>query len=174
MFAYDAFVHNGEPVTVVWSLFRTHFNLGRRDTVPQRNTILTWVHTIRTTGSIIKKKHPGPLEDYKGAWKHQESARSTHAEPKSLSEKTLRKLRLMCESERTMLLKDLKFYLYKMCVMQKLSKKEYKLDFALRMLVLHTEGANRIIIMSDETHFHLTGEVNKQNLRYCGSARVLA
>lgn len=70
----------------------------------------------------------------------------------------------MCESERTMLLKDLKFYLYKMCVMQKLSKKEYKLDFALRMLVLLTEGANQIIFISDETHFHLTGEVNKQNL----------
>jgi len=55
MFAYDAYVQNGESVTAVQRLFRVHFKLGRRDTVPSRNTILS----LRTTGSIVKKKPPG-------------------------------------------------------------------------------------------------------------------
>jgi len=60
MFAYDAYVQNGESVTAVQWLFRVHFKLGRRDTVPSRNTILRWIHSLRTTGSIVKKKPPGP------------------------------------------------------------------------------------------------------------------
>ena len=60
MFAYDAYVQNGESVTAVQRLFRVHFNLGRRDTVPSRNTILRWIHSLRKTGSIVKKKPPGP------------------------------------------------------------------------------------------------------------------
>ena len=40
MFAYDAYVQNGESVTAVQRHFRVHFNLGRRDTVPSRNAIL--------------------------------------------------------------------------------------------------------------------------------------
>jgi len=54
MFAYDAYVQNGESVTAVQRLFRVHFNLGRRD------TILRWIHSLRTIGSIVKKKPPGP------------------------------------------------------------------------------------------------------------------
>ena len=59
MFTYDAYVQNGESVTAVQRLFRVHFKLGRRDTVPSRNTILRWIHSLRTTGSIVKKKPPG-------------------------------------------------------------------------------------------------------------------
>ena len=45
MFAYDAYVQNGESVTAVQQLFRVHFNLGRQDTVPSRNMILRWIHS---------------------------------------------------------------------------------------------------------------------------------
>ena len=64
MFTYDAYVQNGESVTAVQRLFRVHFKLGRRDTVPSRNTILRWIHSLRTTGSIVKKKPPGPNKTY--------------------------------------------------------------------------------------------------------------
>ena len=56
MFAYDAYVKN-ESITAVQRLFRVHFNLGRYGIVPSRNTILRWVNNLRTTGSIVKKKH---------------------------------------------------------------------------------------------------------------------
>lgn len=38
MFAYDAFVRNGESVALVRRLFRPHFKLERRDKVRSRNT----------------------------------------------------------------------------------------------------------------------------------------
>ena len=60
MFAYDAYVQNGESVTAVKRLSRVRFNLGRWDTIPSHNTILRWIHSLRTTGSIVKKKPPGP------------------------------------------------------------------------------------------------------------------
>lgn len=40
--------------------FRVHFKLGCHDTLPSRNTILKWVHSLRATGSIVKKKSLSP------------------------------------------------------------------------------------------------------------------
>ncbi|KAG8274793.1 hypothetical protein J6590_099870 [Homalodisca vitripennis] len=74
MFAYDAYVQNGESVTTVQRLFRTHFNLGRHGTDPTRNTIL--------------RKISWPKEDRKDAGKHREGETSPHSEPKSFSKKT--------------------------------------------------------------------------------------
>jgi hypothetical protein len=58
-----------------------------------------------------------------------------------------------------------------MCIVQQLMATDYQQreDFAVRMHVLLEEHANAIILMSDEAHFHLSGEVNKQNVRYWGS-----
>jgi len=62
-----------------------------------------------------------------------------------------------------------------MCVVQELRATDYEQreDFAIRMQVLLEEYENTIIIMSDEAHFHLSGEVNKQNLRYWASENSL-
>jgi len=60
MFAYDAYLQIGDSVTAVQRLFRVHFKHGRRDTVPGRNMILRWIHSLRTTGNIVNKKPPGP------------------------------------------------------------------------------------------------------------------
>jgi len=82
-------------------------------------------------------------------------------------------MRLSRESVRTILQKDFKFHPYKMCVVQEPRATDYEQreDFAIRMQVLLEE--NEIIIMSDEAHFHLSGEVNKQNLRYWASENPL-
>jgi len=61
MFAYDAYVQNVEFVTAFQRPFRVHFNLGRRDTFPSRNTILSWIQSLRTTGSIVKRNHLVPI-----------------------------------------------------------------------------------------------------------------
>ncbi|PNF39089.1 hypothetical protein B7P43_G04147, partial [Cryptotermes secundus] len=48
-----------ESVIATQRAFRTHFELGRRDGIPTRNTILRWVASFRATGSTLKKKSPG-------------------------------------------------------------------------------------------------------------------
>ena len=62
-----------------------------------------------------------------------------------------------------------------MCVVQEVRATDYEQreDFAIGMQVLLEENENAIIIMSDEAHFHLSGEVNKQNLRYWASENPL-
>ena len=62
-----------------------------------------------------------------------------------------------------------------MCVVQELRATDYEQreDFAIRMQVLLEENENAIIIMSDEAHFNLSGEVNKQNLRYWANENPL-
>jgi hypothetical protein len=84
-------------------------------------------------------------------------------------------MRLSRESVRTILQKDLKFRPYKMCVFQELRATDYEQreDSAIRMQVLLEENENAVIIMSHEAHFHLSGEVNKQNLRYLASENPL-
>ena len=46
---------NGESVIVTHRKFRLHFNVTRHGRIPSRNTILLWVHNVRTTASATKK-----------------------------------------------------------------------------------------------------------------------
>ena len=46
---------NGESVIVTERKFRLHFNVPRYGRIPSRNTILLWVHYVRTTASATKK-----------------------------------------------------------------------------------------------------------------------
>ena len=46
---------NGESVIVTQRKFRLHFNVPRHGRMPSRNTILLWVHNVRTTASATKK-----------------------------------------------------------------------------------------------------------------------
>ena len=84
-------------------------------------------------------------------------------------------MRLSRETVHTILQKDLKFHPYKMCVVQELRATDYEQreDFAIRMQVLLEENENAFIIMSDEAHFHLSGEVSKQNLHSWASENPL-
>ena len=60
VFVYDAFVKSGESVLVTQQLFRRHFNIGHHGAVPSRSTIVLLVNNFHATGSVTKKKPPGP------------------------------------------------------------------------------------------------------------------
>ena len=175
MFAYDAYVQNGESVTAVQRLFRVHFNLGCRDTAPSCNTILRWIHSLNTTGSIVKKKQPGPNKTVSTPENIERVRQELIRRPGLSARRHALEMRLSGESVHTILHKDLKFHPYKMCVVQELRATGYEQReyFAIRMQVLLEENENGIIIMSDEAHFYLSGEINKQNLRYWGSENPL-
>ena len=65
VFVYDTYVKNGESVTKTQRLFKQRFNIGRHGNVPSRNSILRWVNALRTTGSLLKTKPPGPVRTAK-------------------------------------------------------------------------------------------------------------
>ena len=126
------YVQNGESVTAVQRLFRVHFNLGRRDTVPGHNTILRWIHSLRTRGSIVKKP-PGPNKTVRTPENIERVRQALIQSPGRSARRHACEMRLSRESVHTILQKDLKFHPYKMCVVQELraTDHEQQEDFAI-------------------------------------------
>lgn len=58
-FVLRRFYVNGESVTQTRD-FRVHFNVAQRGAIPDRNTILRWIHNVNTTGPLLKKNPPRP------------------------------------------------------------------------------------------------------------------
>ena len=54
VFAVEQFFRNNDSVVTV-RLFRRHFNVARDGAIPDRSTILRWVESFRTTGSVMKR-----------------------------------------------------------------------------------------------------------------------
>ena len=61
MFLYDSFVKSGVLFIETQRLFRCRFTIGRHGNISSRNTVLRWVTSFRTRGTIMKKKPPGPV-----------------------------------------------------------------------------------------------------------------
>ncbi|CAH1111052.1 unnamed protein product [Psylliodes chrysocephalus] len=114
MFAYDAFVQNGGSIITVQRLFHMRFNRRRRGSVLNRNTILSWVHNLRTR-SIVKKKPPGPTKTARTPDNIERVRAAVTCSPGRSERKHERELRMSHESLRTILQKYLKFHPYKMC-----------------------------------------------------------
>lgn len=168
VFAYDTFIKNGESVIKTQRIFRRHFNIARNDTVPSRNTLLRWVHKFRTTGTVSKKKPPGPARTVRTPDNIATVRTALMRSPGRSARRHAQELRIKRNSVRIILKSDLKFHPYKILVVQQLKERNYgqREDFAVRMQVLFTDNPDVMMLMSDEAHFHLNGSVNKQNLRY--------
>lgn len=168
MFAYDCFVRNGESVTTVQREFHRRFNVHRNDSVPARDTILRWVNNLRTGGSIMKKKPPGPQRTVRTPENIEKVRQAMLERPDRSARKHSAALQINWRTLRRILHEDLHFHPYKLEMVQKLNARDYlqRLNFAQAMLALYEQDANMMVAMSDEAHFHLNGAVSKQNYRY--------
>ena len=61
VFAYDSFVKSGESIIETQRLVCCRFNIGHHGNITSHSTILRWVTSFRTRGTIMKKKPPGPV-----------------------------------------------------------------------------------------------------------------
>ncbi|KAJ8966598.1 hypothetical protein NQ317_015429 [Molorchus minor] len=55
VFAVEEFIRNNESIVAVTRALAGRFNIPPRGSVPKRDTILSWVHNFRTTGSCAPK-----------------------------------------------------------------------------------------------------------------------
>ena len=109
-----------KSVAEVQRVFRQQFNVGRRGSVPSRNTILASVKKLEETGSVFAMKHGAPrtvrtpenLQRVREAFEcsHRRSARQ-HSRILGVSRKSLFPM-----------LKEIKFHPHKLQVVQQLSK----------------------------------------------------
>ena len=58
-FIVETFFKTNESVTATQRVFQLHFNLGRHDPIPVRNTILLLVTNFTAAGSALKRKLTG-------------------------------------------------------------------------------------------------------------------
>lgn len=168
LYAYDSFVRNDESVTAVQRDFRRQFNIHRNASVPSRNTILRWVNNLRTSGSILKKKPPGPRRTASTPENIERVREAFVRSPRRSIQRHSAALAMSTSTVRRILHTDLHFHPYKIAVVQQLNEQDFpqRLQFCRQMLTIFEENENLIFLMSDEAHFHLNGFVNKQNCRY--------
>jgi hypothetical protein len=152
-------------------VFRNHFNISRNDPVPSAHAIKTWIKNFEETGSTLKKKTgsvksvriPENVARVEGAVQRSptRSARR-HAVPLGISDRSARISH-----------KDLRYHPYKIQIVHALKDVDHatRLAFCQQLLNMINENPDLVnnLLMSDETHFHLSGFVNKQNFRYWSS-----
>ena len=157
VFAYDAYVKNGESVTETQRLFKRRFNIGRHGNVPSRNSILRWINALRTTGSLLKAKPPGPVRSARTSENVDRVREAITRSPRRSARRHSTELGISQSTMQRILHEDLIFQPYKIMTVQQLKPREYqqRLSFCQTMLDMFEENENLTLIMSDEAHFHI-------------------
>jgi len=166
VFAVEQFFRNNDSVVTV-RLFRRQFNVARDGAIPDRNTVLRWVVSFRTTGSVMKRTSTGRPRT---AWtpENVESVRRSVTEsPRRSTRRPASILGLSHCSLQRILHGELNFHPYKIMIVRKLLPSDFVQHrlFCERMLEI-IACDDVMLMMSDEAYFHLDGYVNKQNCRF--------
>lgn len=163
-FAVEAYFSNGHSIIATQRAIRNRFNIAPRGRVPGRQSILSWVSTFRETGDVRKKK-PGLPRTARSAENIELVRRSVLQSPQRSARKHASAVGLSARTVRRILHEELKFHPYKLAVVQELNPR----DFVARenaCAALLGLPEDTIVFFSDEAHFHISGSVNKQNMRY--------
>ena len=168
VFAFETYIETKSIITVQ-RRFRIHFNVERRGSIPDRNTILRWVEAFRTTGSVMKNKPPGLPRTVRSPENVERVREAVLRSPKRSARRQALALPMSDRSLRRILHKDLKFHPYKIMIVQKLLQGDFAQRRQFCESILEILNEEMVIMMSDEAHFQLDGTVNKQNCRYWSS-----
>lgn len=162
-----AFLENGQSVIIAQRKFRKHFHIGANGKVPTRNTVLLWVKNFRETGSVLKKKPGGSIRSVRTPGNTETVRLAMQQSPRRSARQHAQALGLSRTSF-TRILHDLNFHPYKIAVVQMLKPQDItrRILFCNTMKKILDDDPDIQLFMSDEAHFHLNGEVNKQNCRY--------
>ena len=167
VFAVEHFFKSNDCVITVQRLFRTHFNVLRNGSIPDRKSILCWVRSFRTTGSIMKQNSSGRPCTARTPENVDRVRASVLESPRRSTRLHTPTLGLSSRSLQHILKNELEFHPYKFMIVQKIYECDHNQRrlFCERMLdVLATDDV--LLMTCNEAHFHLDGYVNKQNCRY--------
>lgn len=166
------YYENRRSIVKTQRAFKMNFD---RRSAPTPRTIREIVKRFEESGSVDERSRPGPsmtirtplnIEKVKG-----QLAVSPHRSSRVLS----RKLKISRSSVRRILVDDLNLFPYKIQILQEQTKEQKKkrLLFAKSMAEKIEERTLDIskVHWTDEAHFHLSGHVNKQNMRIWADAQ---
>jgi hypothetical protein len=124
-FAIETFFKNGDSVVVTQRLCRRHFNIGRHGRIPERHTITNWVNKFHTTSSALDRKPGGSVKSMWTPENIEHVRNAVNRSPRRLVRKHASAPALSRSSTSQILHLDLHYHLYKIQVVQELSKQDF-------------------------------------------------
>ena len=164
-FTVEAYFSNGHSIIAVQRAFRRHFDIPPRGRVPDRKSILLWVDAFRESGNVSRKKK-GPPRTVTTPENIERVRVSMLRSPKRSARKHAVNLGMSGRSIRRILHDELHLHPYKMVVAQQLTGRDYVTRQTTCEQLVDTLPNDALVFFSDEAHFHISGCVNKQNMRY--------
>ena len=165
-FAVRSYFENNQSVIAMQRAFRRRFNIPRNITVPQANTIRSWVRQLEATGSTPRRDTHGRRR-FIITPENVEMVRAAIVQsPRRSARRHAVALGSSARSLRRVLHMDLNFHPYKMMMVQELNQADFANRQNLCENMLEQIAPEAAFFSSDEAHFHLCGAVNKQNFRY--------
>ena len=163
-FPVEVFFSSGCSIVATQRAFRRHFNIAPRGRVPGRQSIVSWVNNFREVGDV-KKKKPGLPRTARSPQNIEAVRQSVLRSPRRSARIHASALGLSARSVRRILHEQLNFHFYKLAMVQELNPRDF---FARENACETLLGLldDTLVFFSDKAHFHLSGSVNKQNMRY--------
>ena len=158
-------------IILVQRKFRAKF--GKHVDAPTDKTILNIHRKASEDGELEDEQRPGRsrtatpnenVEDLRASVSHQ---------PQTSVRRRSRELQVSKTSVQRMLRQDLGLYPYRFRLLQEISDEDraHRASFCEEMIFLLDDDFSLLdsLLFSDEAHFHLSGEVNRHNIRYWAS-----
>lgn len=164
-FCVEAYFSNNHSIIAMQRAFRLRFAVPPRGRVPGRQSVVNWVNSFRTAGNVSSVRR-GPAISVTSPQNIERVRAAVLQSPKRSARKQALALGISRRSLHRILHSELNFHPYKMCVVQQLSARDYLTRRTSCEDMLATIPRDAIVFFSDEAHFHLSGCVNKQNMRY--------
>lgn len=169
-FAVEHFFRFNDSYVRTVREFRKRFTNFDRKPVFTAQTLRGWVKNFRETGSVKKRTSAGPVKSVRTSPNIRRVRTAIQSSPSRSARMLARNLNLSDRTVRRILHEDLNFHPYKILCVQELQPTDYGIRLAFCETILEKIESNEIaldsILMTDEAHFYLNGDVNKQNYRY--------
>ena len=161
-----------KSVVLTQRAFRREFP-GRK--VPCRKTITNIVEKFRNTGSVgnDNKGHSGRQVTVRTPANVQAVREHLEQSPRKSTRRLSQEVGISRATVQRVIHNDLKLFPYKVQILQKQTdvNKRERVEFcqSISERIENNPGVLNLILFSDEAHFHLSGHVNKQNMRFWAS-----
>lgn len=178
-FAVERFFHNNDSYTHTVRDFRREFKLKPKTPVFTIKSLHLWVKNFRECGTVAKKKPPGLAKSVRTTPTISRVRAAIQASPCRSARMHAKNLNLSDRTVRRILHFDLNYHPYKILYTQQLLPADYavRMKFCEEMLLKINSGDIPLnaLLITDEAHFYLHGDVNKQDLRYWseGNPRII-
>jgi hypothetical protein len=168
-FAVETYFSQNKSIVAVQRALRTRYRIPPRNPVPDRKSILLWVENFRACGSVVKKR-VGARRTVRTPENIDRVRRSILQSPKRSARKHASALALSNRTVRRILHAELHFHPYKMVIVQELTQRDWQQRVQACETFIADLPHDAVVLFSDEAHFHISGVVNKQNMRYWSGA----